>query len=113
MKFKMCSCKWNGGLTRPEGPLKIVSTRLVHSDPAKDADIMVAKLSGAVNAEVRVVKSNGKYVFDAPEALGGRKRVPADSLTDAMNYKVWELGHEISVKKGLKTHDKPRTRGGH
>lgn len=112
MKFKMCSCKWNGGLTRPEGPVKIESTRLLHSNPGKDADILVARLSGAVNAEVRVVKTNGKYFFDAPKSLGGRQAVPADSLTDAVNYKAWELGDQISRKKGLKTGEK-RSRGGH
>lgn len=108
----MCSCKWNGGLTRPAGPVKIESTRLIHSDPTKDPDILVAKLSGAVSGEVRIIKAAGKYVYDAPEALGGRKRVPADSLTDAVNYKVWELGHEIEKKNGLTSKEK-RTRGGH
>jgi len=112
VKIKMCTCKW-GGLTRPEGPIKIEKTELINSDPAKPADILVAHLSGAVNAKVAVTKEKGKYFFKAPQELGGKVcEVPADSLTDAVNYKVWELGADLAKKKGLKTKEKPRTRGG-
>lgn len=104
----MCSCKW-GGLTRPEGPVKIEESKLYNSNPAKAPDILVAKLSGAVNATVAVVKERGKFFFKGP---GGIEVVPADSLTDAVNYKAWELGEAVAAKKGIKTGEKPRTRGG-
>lgn len=112
MKIRMCTCKW-GSLARPDGPLKIEKTELRSSDPAKPPDIMVARLSGAVNAKVAVVREKGKYFFKGPKELGGTCKVPADSLTDCLNYKVWEIGEGIAAKKGQKTGEKPRTRGGH
>jgi hypothetical protein len=30
-----------------------------------------------------------------------------------LNFKVWELGEEIAKRKGIKTGEAPRTRGGH
>lgn len=108
MKIKMCSCKW-GGLTRPEGPVKIEKSELRSSNPEKAPDVLVAKLSGALNAEVAIVKEKGKFFFKGPSGI---EVVPADSLTDAVNYKVWELGENIAAKKGVKTGEKPRTRGG-
>ncbi len=110
MKFKMCSCKW-GSLVRPEGPVKIEKTELKSSGKSDKPDIMVAKLSGAVNARVAVIKEGNKYFFK--DGLGGISKVPADSLTDCLNYKVWEIGESIAKKKGVKTGEKPRTRGGH
>ena len=93
MKFKICRCKWSG-LTRPvEGPIKIKETRV------PSPDVLVAKLSGSVNAQVAIVKHQGKFYFKGPEKLGGLCEVPADYLTDAINYKVWELNHELQMKK--------------
>jgi len=112
MKMKMCKCKWSA-LIRPEGPIKIKTTRTACSKPANAPDVLVAKLGGAVNAEVTVVKHKGKFFFKGPEKLGGLEQVPADSLTDCLNYKVWELGEKIARQKGIKTGEKPRTRGGH
>jgi hypothetical protein len=111
MKFKMCTCKW-GSLARPDGPIKIEQTRVYSSKPGKPADVMVARLSGAVNAEVAVVKEGNKFFVKGPKELGGTVRVPADSLTDCLNYHVWEQGEKIARKKGQKTGEKPRTRGG-
>ncbi len=108
MKFKMCSCKW-GSLVRPEGPVKIEKTELRSSGNGKNPDIMVARLSGAVNAKVAVIKEGNKYFFKGPDGIS---KVPADSLTDCLNYKVWEIGESIAKKKGVKTGEKPRTRGG-
>jgi hypothetical protein len=113
MKMRMCRCKWSG-LIRPEGPIKIKSTATAYSKPeAKTPDVLVAKLGGAVRTEVTVVKHQGKFFFKGPKQLGGLQEVPADSLTDCLNYKVWELGEKIAKQKGIKTGEAPRTRGGH
>lgn len=109
MKMKMCRCKWSA-LVRPRGPIKIEKTELKSTD-GKSNDIMVAKLGGAVRAEVAVVREGEKYYFKGPAKLGGTTEVPADSLTDAMNYRVWELGEQAAKKKGIKTGETPRTRG--
>jgi hypothetical protein len=111
MKMSMCKCKWSA-LMRPKGPIQIKATRTVSSESAKAPDILVAKLGGAVQAEVTVVKHKNKYYFKGPKSLGGLQEVPADSLTDCLNYKVWELGEKMAVTKGVKTGETPRTRGG-
>lgn len=64
----------------------------------KTPDVMVAKLSGAVRADVAVVKHRGSHYFVAPERLGGLRRVPADSLTDCLHYCVWEMGEDMKAK---------------
>lgn len=91
MKIKMCRCLWSG-LVRPEGPIKIKQTRTL------SPDVMVAKLSGSVNAKVAVVKVKGKFFFKGPKSLGGTCEVPADHLTDAINYHVWELNQKKAKK---------------
>lgn len=111
MKMSMCKCKWSA-LMRPEGPIKIKSTKTASTKPGKSPDVMVAKLGGAVRTEVAVVKHKGKFFFKGPESLGGLQEVPADSLTDCLNYKVWELGEKLARQKGIKTGEAPRTRGG-
>lgn len=88
MRLKMCTCKWSG-LMRPTGPIKIKKTRIL------SPDVMVARLSGKVNTQVAVVKHRGKFYFDAPKELGGMTVVPADYLTDAVNYRVWELNEKM------------------
>jgi len=84
-------------LKRPVGPLKIESTEVVHKD------LLVAKLSGAANTTVAAVKKGKKYFFVAPKSLGGTREVPADSLTDCMNYSVRTLSE---IKKALKKKSK-------
>jgi len=111
MKMSMCKCKWSA-LMRPEGPIKIKSTKTASTNPEKAPDVLVAKLGGAVRTEVAVVKHQGKFFFKGPENLGGLQEVPADSLTDCLNYKVWELGEKLARQKGIKTGEAPRTRGG-
>ena len=96
MKIKMCRCKWSGLIRPTDGPIQIKETRM----PGKD--VLVARLTGAVNAKVAVVKHNGKFYFKGPKELGGITEVPADYLTDAMNYKVWELNHERTNNKKKK-----------
>lgn len=92
MKIKMCRCLWSG-LIRPKGPIQIKETRIV------SPDVMVGKISGKVSGKVAVVKVKNKFYFKGPKALGGICEVPADHLTDAMNYKVWELNSEMKRKK--------------
>lgn len=52
----------------------------------------MAKLSGAANSKVAAVRKGKKYYFVAPKKLGGVQEVPADSLTDCLNYSVGVLG---------------------
>jgi hypothetical protein len=83
-------------MTRPVGPVKIAATDV------RNRDVMTARLSGAVRAEAAAVRHKGEYYFVAPERLGGTRKVPADSLTDCMNYSVWELNEEMKRAKKKK-----------
>jgi hypothetical protein len=83
-------------MARPVGPVKIVKTDL------KADDVMVAKLSGAVNACVAVVRHKGDHYFVAPKELGGIKKVPADSLTDGLHASVRELNVSQAAKSRRK-----------
>ena len=82
--FRFCSCQL-GGLVRPEGPVKISSTDM------KSSEVMTARLSGAVRAQVASVRHRGKFYIVAPKSLGGIQEVPADSLTDCLHASVWEM----------------------
>lgn len=62
-------------------------------------DVMVAQLSGATRASVAVVRHGEDHYFIAPKRLGGVRKVPADSMTDCLNYSVRELGKRMSRKK--------------
>lgn len=62
-------------------------------------DRLRAKLCGAVRADVEVVKKGKKYFFVAPKRLGGTREVPADSLTDGMNFSAWRLGEELALRR--------------
>lgn len=65
-------------------------------------DVMVAQLSGRVNARVAVVKEQGKFYVKAPKELGGNGKVEtvkAGSLTDCINYKTWEWNEELEGRK--------------
>lgn len=92
MKIKMCRCKWSG-LIRPEGPIKIKKTRVL------SPDVLVARLGGAVRAEVAVVQVKKKFYLKAPEKLGGVKEIPADHLTDGVNFAVWEMNEALKKSK--------------
>lgn len=61
----------------------------------KAPDVLVARLGGAVHAQVAVVRHKGEHYFVAPEKLGGVQEVPADSLTDCLNWSVWDLNEKI------------------
>jgi hypothetical protein len=63
-------------------------------------DIMVAKLSGAVQGTVATVKVGKDYYFRGPD--GNARKVPADSLTDCMNYSVWEMNQALKGSKKKK-----------
>lgn len=89
--FEMCSCEL-AGLTRPKGPVEITKTRVV------TPDVMVAKLSGAVRAEVGVVREGEDFYFVAPKELGGTRKVPADSMTDCLHASVRALQKKYSTK---------------
>lgn len=57
---------------------------------------MLAKLGGVTDATVAAVKHRGKFHFVAPAELGGViQGVPADSLTDCMNWSVSVLGDAL------------------
>lgn len=93
-KWSMCKCEVRG-LVRPEGPIKIAKTDM------KTSDVLVAKLSGAVNAKVASVRANGKYYVVAPKKYGGVREVPADSLTDGLHAAVWSMAQELKSGKLL------------
>ncbi len=78
---------------RPDGPLKIRKTKMLTKD------VMVAKLCGASEVTVAAVRHKGKFHFVAPESLGGPVQdVPADTLTDCMNWSVTVLGEELKER---------------
>lgn len=65
------------------GPVKIERSKVL------SRDVMLAKLGGVTDATVAAVKHRGKFHFVAPAELGGViQGVPADSLTDCMNWSV-------------------------
>lgn len=78
-----------GGLTRPVGPVRIRKTDL------RTPDVLVARLSGCVRAEVATVREGEKYFVVAPERLGGIQEIPADSLTDCLHAAVFGMNHEF------------------
>lgn len=79
---------------RPDGPLKIRKTKVLTKD------VMVAKLGGSTQATVAAVRHKGKFHFVAPKELGGVVQdVPADTLTDCMNWSVTVLGEELKGQK--------------
>jgi hypothetical protein len=81
------------GLVRPVGPAKIVRTEV------RAPDVLVARLSGAVRAEVATVKCGQKYYFWAPPRLGGIQEIAADSLTDGLHAAVWNMNEKLSSRK--------------
>lgn len=63
-------------------------------------DVLVADLGGAVSARVAVVKEDGKFFVKAPKEFGGKlEAVPADTLTDCINFKAWEWNKELKAKE--------------
>jgi len=82
-----------GGLTRPVGPVKIRKTEV------KTPDVLVAKLSGAVRAEVATVQHRGRFFVVAPERLGGVREIPADNLTDCLHAAVWQMNKSGKGRK--------------
>lgn len=85
---------WNG-FTRPGGPVKIRKTCV------RTPDVLTARLSGAVRAQVAVVRHRGRHFFVAPGRLGGIREVPADSLTDCLHYSVWEMGEKLKAGRKI------------
>jgi hypothetical protein len=73
----------------------------------KTPDVLVARLGGTIRADVAVVKTGEKYHFVAPEKFGGVQEVPADCLTDCLNWSVYELNEKISKER------RRRSRAGH
>ena len=61
-------------------------------------DVLVARLSGAARCEVAAVREGQRFFLVAPKRLGGTQEIPADSLTDCMNYGVGELGKRLGRK---------------
>lgn len=80
------------GLERPDGSLTIEKTRIV------DKNCLVADVSGKAKGSVAVLRKRGKYFYVAPKALGGSHEVPADSLTDAVNWSVKVAGRQLARK---------------
>ena len=63
-------------------------------------NVLLAKLSGAVNGTVAVVRRGKDFYFAKPKTLGGKARkVQADSMTDCLHQAVYELGLKAENKK--------------
>jgi hypothetical protein len=76
------------------GPIKIEKTKVVAEN------VMVAKLSGASEATVAVVRKDPEnYHIVAPKELGGTRKVPADSMTDCLHQAVFEMSDAVSKSK--------------
>ncbi len=70
--------------------------------------MMVAKLAGASDATVAVVrKGQDNYHIVAPKGLGGTRKVPADSMTDCLHQAVFEMGEAVSTKSKKRGGKKP------
>lgn len=94
LKISFCQCEL-GALMRPEGPIGVKKTTML------SPDVLEAQLKGESTAVVRAVRVDKEtYVFDAPKELGGRVKVPADSLTDCLHYRIHELNRKIDPKYG-------------
>lgn len=77
------------GLARPDGPVRIEGTEM------RSRDVLVARLSGAANGVVAVVRRGRRYRFVAPASMGGARTVEAVSLTDALHASVEEMSARI------------------
>ncbi len=86
------------------GVIKVEKTKMV------DKDVLVAKLSGAVEGTVAVVRKgpNNFHMVARPE-LGGTRRVAADSLTDGLHQAVSEMTEKVEKHKAK---EKKKKQGG-
>ena len=83
-----------GTLVRPDGPVKIERTRVL------SPDVLVARLAGASNKAVAVVREGKRHFFVAPAELGGVIEVEhADSLMHGLHTAVDELGYTAMQNK--------------
>lgn len=95
LKITFCQCEM-GALMRPKGPISVEKTKML------SPDVLEAQLKGKSQAVVRAVRvDKDTYVFDGPKELGGRIKIPADSLTDCLHYRIHELNHKIDPKYGI------------
>ena len=79
---------------RPVGAVKIEKTKMV------DPNVLVAKLSGAAQGTVAVVrKGEDDYHLVAPQNLGGSRKVAADSLTDGLHQAVFDLSEKAEQRQ--------------
>jgi len=66
-------------------------------------DVLVAKLSGAAQGTIAVVRdAKHNYHVVAPKELGGTRAVPADSLTDCLHQAVYEISEAKKSRGGRK-----------
>ncbi len=92
------------GLVRPVGAVKIEKTKMV------DKNVLVAKLSGAVQGTVAVVrKGEDNFHLVAPASSGGTRRVAADSLTDGLHQAVYLMGEKAEKRQAK---ERKKKRGG-
>lgn len=68
----------------------------------KSGDVLLAKLDGAVKAQIATVRCGKKYFVVAPPTLGGTREVPADSLTDCLHSTVHSMGAQIAKERRKK-----------
>ena len=83
-----------GTLVRPDGPVKIERTRVLNPE------VLLARLAGASNDAVAVVRHSGRHFFVAPGKLGGVTEIDgADSLMHGLHTAVDELGDTVMQNK--------------
>lgn len=95
LRWEMCLCEING-LVRPPGPVKITKTEM------RSPDVLLATLGGAAKGQVATVRCGDKYFFVGPPSLGGRREVPADSLTDGLHAAIYEENVKRTMPKAKK-----------
>lgn len=94
LKITFCQCEM-GALMRPQGPIGVKKTQML------SPDVLEAQLKGKSKAVVRAVRVDKEtYVADFPQELGGRVKVPADSLMNCLHARIHELNHKIDPKYG-------------
>src|SRR3990170_7667678 len=94
------------GLVRPSGPVRIEKTKVI------SPDVLMAKLSGALDFTISIVRRGEDFYVALPPSMGGGvRRVKADSLTDGLHQTVHEMNGKIkkSEKKSKVSVGKAQT----
>jgi hypothetical protein len=93
------------GLVRPDGPVRIEKTKVISKD------VLVAKLSGSLDATVGIAKRGEDFYVALPPSMGGGvRKIAADSLTDCLHQAVHEMNEKL--EDSGKRNDKVKSSAG-